>query len=193
MAKPGILVFAGSLRTGSYNEKLAVLAAAALTEAGGEVTKLSLSDYKLPIYDADLEAAEGLPEAAIRLKQQFLSHQGIFLVSPEYNAGVSPLMKNALDWVSRRHQEGEAALAAFRDRAFAIASASPGGFGGMRGLLMLRQILAVGTGAVVIPEQVTVSSAGNAFDDTGQLKEEARRRQLDNAARSLVLTAARYG
>jgi chromate reductase, NAD(P)H dehydrogenase (quinone) len=88
--------------------------------------------------------------------------------------------------------EGEQALSAFRNRAFAIASASPGGFGGIRGLLMLRQILAVGTGAVVIPEQVTVSGARKAFDESGALVEEARQRQLDNAAQALVVTAARY-
>ena len=193
MAKPKILVFAGSLRTGSFNEKLAALAAKALAEAGGDVTRISLSDYPLPIYDANLESAQGLPEPAMRLKEQFLSHSGIFLANPEYNAGISPLMKNAIDWVSRRHLDDEPALAAFRNRAFAIASASPGGFGGMRGLLMLRQILAVGTGAVVIPEQLTVSAARNAFDESGQFVEESRRRQLDNVARSLVLTAARYG
>jgi chromate reductase, NAD(P)H dehydrogenase (quinone) len=94
--------------------------------------------------------------------------------------------------VSRRHEKDEPALGAFRNRAFAIGSASPGGFGGMRGLLMLRQILAVGTGAVVIPEQVTISSARAAFDDSGALSEEVRQRQLDNVARALVVTAARY-
>lgn len=192
MTSPRILVFAGSLRVGSFNEKLAVAAAKAVDQAGGDVTKISLRDYPLPLYDANLENAEGLPEPAVRLKELFLSHPGVFLVSPEYNAGVSPLMKNAIDWVSRRHMEGEAALSAFRNRAFAIASASPGGFGGMRGLLMLRQILAVGTGAVVVPEQVTVSGARNAFDENGALVEEARQRQLDNAARALVVTAARF-
>lgn len=192
MSRPKILLFAGSLRTGSFNEKLAVAAAKALAAAGGEVTRISLSDYPLPIYDADLEAAEGLPEPAIRLKELFLSHPGVFLASPEYNAGVTPLLKNTIDWVSRRHAEGEPPLAALRNRAFAIAAASPGGFGGMRGLLMLRQILAVGAGAVVIPEQVTISNAAKAFDEDGELVEDMRRRQLDNLADSLVLTAARY-
>lgn len=192
MTNPEILVFAGSLRTGSHNEKLAVLAARALRDAGGSVTKISLADYPLPIYDADLERNQGLPESAIRLKEQFLAHAGVFLIAPEYNAGVTPLMKNALDWVSRRHLEDEAALAAFRNRAFAIGSASPGGFGGLRGLLMLRQILAVGTGAMVIPEQVTVSGAGDAFDEAGNLKEETRRKQLDRAAAALVAMAAHY-
>jgi chromate reductase, NAD(P)H dehydrogenase (quinone) len=192
MTNPEVLVFAGSLRTGSHNEKLAVLAARALRDAGGSVTKISLADYPLPIYDADLERNQGLPESAIRLKEQFLAHAGVFLIAPEYNAGVTPLMKNALDWVSRRHLEDEAALAAFRNRAFAIGSASPGGFGGLRGLLMLRQILAVGTGAMVIPEQVTVSGAGDAFDEAGNLTEETRRKQLDRAAAALVAMAAHY-
>jgi chromate reductase, NAD(P)H dehydrogenase (quinone) len=192
MTAPSILVLAGSTRAGSHNEKLAVLAARALEDAGGAVTKISLTDYPLPIYNADMEKADGLPEAAIRLKKQFLSHCGVFLVSPEYNAGVTPLLKNALDWVSRRHEEGEALLAAFRNRAFAVAAASPGGFGGLRGLLMLRQILAIGTGAMVIPEQVTVSGAGDAFDEDGELKDDARRKQLDRAARALVAMAAHY-
>ena len=192
MTKPRILILAGSLRTGSYNDKLAKLAERAISKAGGEVTRIVLSDYPLPIYDADLEAEKGLPDAAIRLKELFLSHPGIFLASPEYNAGVTPLLKNTIDWVSRRHAEGEPPLAALRNRAFAISAASPGGFGGMRGLLMLRQILAVGTGAVVIPEQVTISNAAKAFDEDGELVEDMRRRQLDNLADSLVLTAARY-
>lgn len=192
MSMPKILVFAGSIRTGSYNEKLAVQVARAVTDAGGSVTKISLADYPMPIYNGDLEQADGLPQAAIELKRQFLSHVGIFLVSPEYNAGITPLMKNALDWVSRRHDKDEPLLAAFRDRAFAIASASPGGFGGIRGLLMLRQILAVGTGALVIPEQVTISGAANAFEENGTLAEESRRKQLDRAAKALVAMAARF-
>ncbi len=192
MSMPRILVFAGSLRTGSFNQKLAILAARSLEEAGSTVTHISLADYPLPVYDADLESSEGLPDNAVRLKEQFLAHSGIFLVSPEYNAGVTPLMKNTIDWVSRCHTENEPLLAAFRNRAFAIAGASPGGFGTMRGLLMLRQILAVGTGAMVIPEQVTVSNAGNAFDENGELTEEVRRNQLARAARSLVAIAKHY-
>lgn len=189
---PPILVFAGSIREGSHNEKLAVVAAEALKAAGGAVTKISLADYPMPIYNGDLEKNEGLPEAAIRLKQLFLDHAGVLLVSPEYNAGVTPLLKNAIDWASRRHPKDEPVLAAFRGRAFALSAASPGAYGGMRGLIVLRQSLAVGTGALVIPEQVLIPRAGDAFDESGRLVEERLQRMVERQAEALVAMAARY-
>lgn len=192
MPKPKILVFAGSVRSGSLNEKLAMVAARALEAAGSDVAKVSLADYPMPLYNGDLEAAQGMPESAVRLKELFLSSAGVLLASPEYNAGVTPLLKNTLDWVSRRQSQDEAPLSAFRNRAFALVSASNGGFGGMRGLLMLRQVLAVGTGALVIPEQLALSGAAKAFDEEGELTEETRRNQLKRVADALVAMAAHY-
>jgi NAD(P)H-dependent FMN reductase len=165
MASPKILVIAGSLRTGSHNVRLAALAVKELALIDVEATRISLEDYPLPLYDADNEANSGIPSNAVKLKQMIAAHHGVFITSPEYNASVTPLLKNAIDWVSRVRERGDPAYAAFRDRVFAIASASPQVYGGLRSLNALRQILEQGCGALVIPEQVTIAAADTAFDE----------------------------
>ena len=111
-----------------------------LALADAEVTRISLVDYPLPLYDGDVEAKSGPPQNAVLLKRMLCAHHGVFIVTPEYNASVPPLVKNAIDWISRVRERGEAPLAVFKRRAFALGSASPGGFGGMRSLLALRQV-----------------------------------------------------
>ena len=165
MPAPKILVFPGSTRAGSHNVKLAALAAKELTLIDAEVTRISLVDYPLPIYEGDLEAKAGPPANALRLKQMIMAHHGVFIASPEYSASVTPLLKNAIDWVSRVRERGDPTYAAFKGRAFAISSASPGGAGGLRSLMALRQILELGCGALVIPEQIAIPQADHAFDD----------------------------
>jgi NAD(P)H-dependent FMN reductase len=165
MSAPKILVLPGSIRNGSHNVKLAALAAKELTLLDADVTRISLQDYPLPIYDADLENRVGPPENAIKLKQMIMAHQGVFIASPEYSASVTALLKNALDWVSRVRERGDPAYAAYKGRVFAIASASPTPTGGLRSLMALRQILELGCGALVIPEQVAVQQAETAFDE----------------------------
>ncbi len=169
MSAPKILVLAGSVRNGSHNVKLAALAAKELTLLDADVTRISLEDYPLPMFDADDETRSGPPESAIKLKQMFMAHQGIFIASPEYSASITPLLKNALDWVSRVRERGDPAYAAYKNRVFAIASASPTSTGGLRSLMALRQILELGCGALVIPEQVAVQQAETAFDEMDAL------------------------
>jgi chromate reductase, NAD(P)H dehydrogenase (quinone) len=165
MPNPKILVIPGSTRTGSHNVKLAALAAKELALIDADVTRISLADYPLPLYEADLDAGKGQPVNARKLKHMIMAHHGVFIASPEYSASVTPLLKNAIDWVSRVRERGEPTYAAFKGRAFAIASASPGRAGGLRSLIALRQILELGCGALVIPEQVTIPQAAQAFDD----------------------------
>jgi chromate reductase, NAD(P)H dehydrogenase (quinone) len=169
MAIPKILVLPGSNRTGSHNVKLAALAAKELTLIDADVTRISLADYELPIYDADLDARHGQPANALSLKQMIMAHHGVFITSPEYSASVTPLLKNALDWVSRVRERGDPTYAAFKGRVFAIASASPGRAGGLRSLMALRQILELGCGALVIPQQVAIPNAEMAFDDNDEI------------------------
>jgi chromate reductase, NAD(P)H dehydrogenase (quinone) len=171
MRFPKILVIPGSTRTGSHNVRLAALAAKELTLLDAEVTRISLADYPLPIYEADLDARTGQPANALRLKQMMSAHHGIFITSPEYSASVTPLLKNALDWVSRVREKGDPTYAAFKNRVFAIASASPASSGGLRSLMALRQILELGCGALVMPEQVAIPSAEFAFDQMDDLVE----------------------
>ena len=165
MPAPKILVLPGSTRAGSHNVRLAALAAKELTLIDADVTRISLADYPLPIYEADLEANAGQPENALKLKQMMMAHHGVFIASPEYSASVTPLLKNAIDWVSRIRERGDPTYAAFKGRVFAISSASPGTSGGLRSLMALRQILELGCGALMIPEQVAIPQADHAFDD----------------------------
>jgi NAD(P)H-dependent FMN reductase len=173
MATPKILILPGSMRVGSHNVKLAALAAKELAMIDIDVTRISLEDYALPLFDGDLEDDSRPPANAIKLKQMIMAHHGVFITSPEYSASVTPLLKNAIDWVSRVREHGEPAYAAFKRRAFAIASASPGRSGGLRSLMALRQILELGCGALVIPEQVAVAQADEAFDDMDSIADIA--------------------
>ncbi len=193
MPIPKIMVFAGSIRTGSFNARLAALAAKELAVAGADVTHISLVDYPMPLYDADTEAASGQPQNAIKLKQMMIAHQGVFIASPEYNASVTPLLKNTIDWISRVREGREPPLAAYRNRVFAIGGASDGNFGAMRSLLALRQVLEIGCGALVIPEQITVIRASQAFDDMDNLKDERAARSLKNAVQRLIDMARLFG
>ncbi len=165
MPIPKILVLPGSTRAGSHNVRLAALAAKELTLLDADVTRISLADYPLPLYEGDLESKAGPPANALRLKQMIMAHHGVFIASPEYSASVTPLLKNAIDWVSRVRERGDPTYAAFKDRVFAISSASPEAAGGLRSLMALRQILELGCGAIVIPEQVAIQHADHAFDN----------------------------
>ncbi|MHA7775180.1 NADPH-dependent FMN reductase [Roseibium sp. M-1] len=182
MRNPKILVCSGSSRSGSYNGKLAALAAKKLAILDAGVTHLSLKDYPLPVYDGDLEGSNGVPENAKKLKRLFQSQDGIFLACPEYNAGITPLLKNTLDWISRVKEAGDP----FKTRVFALGSASPGSFGGMRGLIGMRTILEVGLGAMVLPQMVVVAKAASAFDDKGELTDERAGGQLDRLVEALL-------
>lgn len=186
---PRILVLAGSTRRGSFNRKLARLGAAAAREAGGRVTELDLREHPLPLYDGDLEAQGGLPEEAMKLKGIFLEHDALLIASPEYNSGISGVLKNAIDWVSRPVQ-GQPPLAAFRGKVAGLMSASTGVMGGLRGLAQLRSILS-NINVLVIPEQLTVSKAAEAFAENGSLKDQAHGERLAKVAARVVEVAGR--
>jgi chromate reductase len=189
MQTPKILVFAGSVRSGSYNARLAALAAKELTQAEADVTLISLADYPMPLYDGNFEAASGPPDNAFKLKRLMGLQHGVFIASPEYNASITPLLKNTLDWVSRVREGKERPLAAYKGRAFALGAASNGTYGGMRSLMALRQVLELGCGALVIPEQITVFHASEAFDEMDNLKEERAAASLKRVAVRLADTA----
>lgn len=189
MAVPRILVIPGSLRAKSYNVRLAALASKQLTLADADVTRISLVDYPLPIYDADTAEEAGPPHNAFKLKQLMSAHQGIFIASPEYNASLTPLIKNTIDWISVVRERGEPPLAAYQNRVFALGGASPRRSGASHSLLALRQVLAVGCGALVLAEQVTVPNAEHAFDEMDELTDAGAANQLKVVVRKLVDTA----
>jgi NAD(P)H-dependent FMN reductase len=190
MPTPKILIMAGSLRSGSHNARLAALAAKEFALADADVTRISLADYPLPLIDADFLAASGLPRQAVELKAMLTAHQGVFIASPEYSASISPLLKNAIDWMSRPGERSEPSYAAFKGRVFAVGSAANGAAGGVRGLMALRQVLELGCGALVVPEQINVGRAGEAFDDMDNLKDENLATALKTLVRRLVELAS---
>ena len=125
-----ILIIPGSVRTGSLNARLAAVAAHELVQSGAEVTRISLSDFPLPIYDGDLQAKSGVPKHAVNLKRMIGAHHGVLIVTPEYNASVPALVKNTIDWISRVQDPHESRGQVFRERVFAIAAASGNRLGG---------------------------------------------------------------
>jgi NAD(P)H-dependent FMN reductase len=189
MSKPRILAFAGSTRSGSHNFRLLLVAVDGARHAGADVTVLDLNDYPLPLFNEDLEREQGTPENATKLKQLFVAHHGLLIASPEYNSSITPLLKNTIDWVSRA-AEGEAPLAAYRGKVAALMAASPGGLGGLRGLVHVRSILS-NIGVLVLPDQIAVSRAFEAFDDQGQLKDPKQQAQVHGLGRSVAETVGK--
>ena len=180
-----ILVIPGSLRSGSLNAKLAAVIAHALAKEGADVTRISLSDFPLPIYDGDLQAKSGVPKHAVNLKRMMAAHHGILIVTPEYNSSVPALVKNTIDWVSRVQEPHEARGQIFRERVFAIASASGNRLGGARALAALLLILSA-CHAQVIPNQLALSFAEDAYDEMDRLKNAADVEALKALVRQLI-------
>ena len=180
---PRIFAFAGSARQASFNKLLVKIAVAGAEAAGAGCTLVDLRDYPLPLYDADLEAAEGLPANAARLRELFVSHQGLLIASPEYNSSISPLLKNTIDWVTRS-PEATGDLSGFQGKLAGIMAASPGPLGGLRGLAVLRSLLG-NIGCTVLADQVTIRQAAQAFDAGGQ--QQARVEALGRTLAEWVL------
>jgi NAD(P)H-dependent FMN reductase len=186
---PRILAFAGSTRTDSFNKRLVTVAAAGARAAGAEVTLIDLRDYPLPVYDGDLEARDGLPANARKLKDLFLAHQGLLISAPEYNSSITAVLKNTIDWVSRP-VPGEAALNCFDGKVAALMSASPGALGGLRGLVHVRAILQ-NIRVLTIPEQVAVPNASEAFAPSGSLKDAKQQAAVEALGAKVAQILAR--
>jgi chromate reductase, NAD(P)H dehydrogenase (quinone) len=180
-----ILVIPGSLRTGSLNARLSAAIAYQFVQAGAEVTRISLADFPLPIYDGDLQSKSGVPKNAVNLKRMIGAHHGVLIVTPEYNSSVPPLVKNTIDWVTRVQDPQESRGQVFRECAFAIAAASESRLGGTRSLAALRLILTA-CHATVIPNQLALSFAGEAYDDMDRLKHPADIEALNALVRQLI-------
>src|SRR6185295_857521 len=189
MAAPKILAFAGSTRTESFNKKLVKIGAEGAREAGAEVTLVDLRDFPMPLYDGDLEAESGLPEHAKRLKKLFLEHPGLMISTPEYKCTIPGVRKNAIDWVSRS-EAGEAPLADYAGKTAVLMSASPGGLGGIRSLNVVRMMLS-NIRVLVLPDSVSVSKAGEAFNPDGSLKDAKQAASVHKLGKTLTETLAK--
>jgi len=189
MTNPKILAFAGSTRAESYNHRLLSLAADLAEAEGAEVRRLRLNDLELPLFDEDFERDQGPPAGATQFKEWLIESHGMLIASPEYNSSITAVLKNAIDWASWP-AEGEPPLVAFRGKAAGLVSASPGGLGGMRGLVHLRAILG-NIGVMVVPEQVSVNGADKAFGSDMALTREADQKRLQ-ATVSRLVTVSRW-
>ena len=189
MSGPRILAFSGSARLASYNQRLVEFAAGRAREDGADVTVINLRDFPMPLMNQDLEREQGLPEHALRFKELLIRHDALLISSPEYNSSITPLLKNAIDWASRRVGD-EAPLAAYQGKVTGLLSASPGRLGGMRSLAHVRSILS-NLGNVVIPAQASVSSAGDAFDDQDRLVREGDVDRVGRVVSDLLRIATR--
>lgn len=175
---PKILAFAGSTKETSLNKKLVQIAASGAKAAGAEVTYIDLKNLPMPLFDEDLEAQQGIPATVREFKDLMLAHQGLLIACPEYNSSITPLLKNVIDWASRP-EPNLPGLACFNNKVAALMSASPGGFGGMRGLVHVRAILE-SIGVLVIPEQRSISQALEAFNEDGRLKDPKQQQDVEN-------------
>ncbi len=179
-----ILAFAGSTRENSFNKKLVRIAADGAKAQGAEVTLIDLRDYPMPVYDGDLEAREGLPENAVKVRALFSAHGGLLIAAPEYNSSITAVLKNTIDWVSRP-AEGEPSLIYFTGKVAGLVAASPGALGGLRGLVHVRQILG-NIRVLVIPEQIAINRAADAFDDEARIKDADQQAAVENIGRRLA-------
>ncbi|MBD1899442.1 NAD(P)H-dependent oxidoreductase [Trichocoleus sp. DQ-A3] len=189
MVTAKILAFAGSARNDSFNKKLVKIAVEGVKAVGADVTYLDFRDLPLPLYDADLEEAEGLPENVLKLKSLLTAHQGFLIACPEYNGSITPLLKNAIDWASRS-ELGELSLECFKDKVAVLISASPGTLGGLRGLVHVRSLLG-NIGVLVLPDQQTIGNAYQAFDENGNLKDEAQQTSILQLGSKLATVTAK--
>lgn len=183
-----LLFLAGSAREDSLNKKLARAACdMASQHTDVEAEFIDLKGYPMPIYDGDIEQAQGLPEHAIALKKKFIACDGFFIASPEYNSGYSALLKNTIDWMSRSSETGEAPLIAYKDKIAAISAVSPGMLGGLRGLVPLRMLLG-NIGVHVIPAQAAIGSGMDAFDEAGKLCDTKQNAMMKGVVDALIKT-----
>ncbi len=191
MTAPKILVFAGSTRRDAFSQKLAAAVVPLLKSVGAEVTHINLADFDMPLYNGDLEAEQGLPPNTRRLQLLIASHDALLIATPEYNGSITPLELNVLDWCSRADKDNPATSGAvvFADKPAAILSSSPGPLGGMRALFHLRDLLGY-LGMVVIPQQLAVGRAGEAFAADGSLADPRQQAALEGIARRLTEVAA---
>lgn len=180
-----ILLFAGSIRAGAHSGRVADIAQKELALQGAEVTRISLGDFPLPLMNEDLEREEGVPENAVKLARMFAFHDAVLICTPEYNGSMPPLLKNAIDWVSRVRRDGQRPLEPYRGKVAGICSSSNGHFAGIRSAGHLRAVLSH-IGMEMISPQVSVPNGGEAFDADGDFRAERLKSGMKRLCATLI-------
>ncbi|RJF96756.1 NAD(P)H-dependent oxidoreductase [Noviherbaspirillum cavernae] len=186
-----IVGLAGSLRAASFNASL-LRAAAGLVPDG---TTLEIASIKgIPLYDGDVEANEGIPQAVASLKDRIAAADGLLLVTPEYNNGIPGVFKNAIDWLSRPPAD---IPRVFGSRPVAVIGASPGGFGTILSQNAWLPVLRTLGTRPWYGGRLLVSRAGSVFNDAGEMVDEKVKAQLQQFVRGFAefsaAAAARNG
>lgn len=187
-----LLLLAGSARSGALSGRLRDAAQRLAEAAGARTSTIDLRALALPLYDGDLEAAQGVPEGARQLREAIAAADGVVIVTPEYNGFPTPLLINALDWLSRLQAAPPAAsgLAATAGKPVALLASSPGPLGGLRAMNFLRQYLQMAFAMLVVPQQYALGRAQEAFDDSGALKDPKAEQAVDGVLAALLRVAA---
>lgn len=184
-----LLFIAGSARQGALSVRLRDAARRSAEAAGAQTSVLDLRALALPLYDGDLEAAEGVPAGAATLRDALAAHDALVIATPEYNGFPTPLVINAFDWLSRL-KDG---LATTADKPVALLSSSPGALGGLRSMNFLRQYLQMAFAMLVVPQQQAVGAAHQAFAADGTLADPKLAAGVDSALRAVMRLAAARG
>lgn len=182
---PKILVFAGSVRTGAYSGRTADVAQRELAIQGAEVTRISLADYPLPIFDQDMEREKGIPANALQLSRQIAAHDGVLIATPEHNGSIPSLLKNTIDWVSRVRGDGGRAFMPLSGKIAGLCSSSAGHFAGIRAIAHLRAVLVRCRMEVVSPE-CSVADGAAAFDEDGYFRDQRQSKSMEHLCRTLI-------
>ena len=186
-----VLVIPGATRTESFSKKLGRAAANIVKEAGASPTFVDLRDHPMPLYDGDLEAAEGLPAEAVRLRELLKQHEAVLFATAEYNASLPAVLKNTIDWLSRPYA-AEPGVSVWKGKVAGLVSSSPGALGGMRALVHLRQVL-MNLGLLIVTEQFALGNAAAAFGPDGGLLDSKAKASVLTVVRSVVHVAERLG
>lgn len=181
-----LLLIAGSARQGALSVRLRDAARQSADQAGASTSALDLRALALPVYDGDLEAAQGVPAGATGLRDAIAAHDALLIATPEYNGFPTPLVINAFDWLSRL-KDG---LAVTANKPVALVSSSPGALGGLRSMNLLRQYLQMAFQMLVLPAQQAVGRAHEAFAPNGTLADARAAATLDGVVKALLREAA---
>lgn len=187
MAAPlKLLLIAGSARSGALSVKLRDAARRAAEAAGAQTSVLDLRALALPLYDGDLEAAQGVPAGAADLRDAIAAHDALVIVTPEYNGFPTPLFINAFDWLSRLKDS----TATTTDKPTALLSGSPGALGGLRAMTLVRQFLQTNFAMLVVPQQQAVPRAQEAFTEGGDWADPKLGQGVQGVVRAVLKLAA---
>ena len=186
-----LLLIAGSARNGALSVRLRDAARRLADAAGASTSVIDLRALALPIYDADIEAAHGVPEGAGQLREAMAAADAVLVVTPEYNGFPTPLVINSFDWLSRLKaaDPAVAGLATTAGKPVALLASAPGPIGGLRAMNFLRQYLQMAFAMLVVPQQFALGRANEAFDEAGSLKDAKAEQAVAGVLHALLRVA----